>query len=355
MGYTVKEADLQKERHIMVAILENNRNVPGFDFNKRFEWIYLNNPTGRARAWIIWDDSHNVPVGFTGVFPRKMYVEGREYTAWNCGDFSIEKKYRTLGVAVKLRKAAREAVNNDEVPFLYAHPNERMELIHLRSGHKKIALMKRYALPFRVNRVLQNYLKSELLARMVAKPINFVLSLKYRFSTFLGLSGSLHDRVQVDERHAYLFEYMKKKFRVIGDRSIEFINWKFGANPNRHYEQFDMYYKNNLVGTVFFTRKNDVIHIIDILIDDFDRFAGQLFRMFINAIRPAYRRRIVSLSFIMQEFNPFIPVLEKLGFKFRDDATSAVICYTSGEKHPELESVLYEGRHWFMTVGDRDA
>ncbi len=355
MGYEVKEADLDAEQEIMVGILSNNRSVANFDYNQRYNWIYKNNPFGRARAWIIWDDKKNIPVGFTGVFPRPVYVNGKKLMVWNCGDFSIEKKYRVLGIALKLRKAAKEAVNEGVVPFLYAHPNERMEVIHLRSGHKKIAQMKRFALPIRANRVVKRYVKSDGLARLLSKPVNLALSMKYRFSTFLGLSGELHNRIHVDERHQQVFERMIHAFPIVGDRSLEYINWKFANNPNRTYRQFDMYYKHNLVGTIFFTRQNDVVHIIDLLIDDFDRFAGQLFRLFINTVRPAFGRKVVSFSFILQEFNPFIPVLSRLGFKYRDDATSAVIAYTNEEKNPELAGEIYDGKKWFMTVGDRDA
>jgi len=118
MGYTIKIADLEKDRDIMISILERNRNRVDIDYIKRYDWIYLNNPYGRAKAWIIFDDKSNRPVGFTGVFPRPVYVEGEKYLAWNCGDFSIDKKYRTLGVALKLRRAAKLDVDNGEVPFL---------------------------------------------------------------------------------------------------------------------------------------------------------------------------------------------------------------------------------------------
>jgi len=355
MGYEVREANLDTDQEIMVDILANNRSVADFDYNKRFSWIYKENPTGEARAWIIWDDKKNIPVGFTGVFPRVVYVQGKAMIVWNCGDFSIEKKYRVLGIALKLRKAAKNAVNNGEIPFLYAHPNERMELIHLRSGHKKIARMKRFALPIRANRIVMRYIKSNFLARWLSKPVNLALSMKYRFSTFLGLSGELHNHVHVGEKHQQVFDRMVNAFPIVGDRSVGYIKWKFANNPNRVYQQFDMYYKHNLVGTVFFTRKEDVVYIIDVLIDDFDRFAGQLFRMFINTVRPAFKRQIVSFSFILQEYNPFIPVLKQLGFKFRDDATSAVIAYVNEESNPKLAKTVYDGHNWFMTVGDRDA
>ncbi len=355
MGYIVKEADLVKDRQIMVGILTNNRSVAGFDYDKRFEWIYLNNPFGKAKAWIIWDDKKNIPVGFTGVFPRPVFVEGKQYIGWNCGDFSIEKKYRALGVALKLRRAAKECIDDNNPPFLYAHPNERMEIIHLKVGHKKIAQMHRYALPIRVTRQVKAIVKSTKLSFFLAKPANLLLSFKYRFNTFLGLSGKIYDDVQVHKGHDELYRKMTEAFPVVADRSSKYLQWKFGSNPNRKYQQFDMFYKNHLVGTIFFVRKDDVVHIIDVLVDDFDRFSSQLFRMFINNVRKNFKRSIVSLSFIIEEFNPFIPDLKKLGFKFRPDATSGVIAYSNEEKNPDLAAAVMDGKKWFMTVGDRDA
>ncbi|NIU02668.1 MAG: GNAT family N-acetyltransferase [Nitrosopumilaceae archaeon] len=131
MGYIVKDVDIHKEKHLLLNILKANRERPEFPYEQRFDWLYYDNPFGEARAWIIWDEAHDYPAGFTAVFPRKVLVNHKEYICWNCGDFSIEKKYRSLGIAVKLRKAAKECVDRGMVPFLYAHPNNRMVHVHL--------------------------------------------------------------------------------------------------------------------------------------------------------------------------------------------------------------------------------
>lgn len=352
MAYTVKQADVLKDKDIMVNILQQNRNRENFDYSARYDWIYLQNPYGNARAWIIWDDKNDRPVGFTGVFPREVMVNGQKHLCWNCGDFSIEKKYRTLGVALKLRKAAKMAVDQLDVPFLYAHPNARMELIHLKAGHQKIAQMKRFALPIRINRLVGKKIKNRWLVLLLSKPVNLLLSFKYRFSTFWGLSCSLSQNVACSRDHEMLYQRMGGEFAVVGSRSVKYLNWKFGNNPNTHYHQFDMFYKGYLVGTVFFIRKGDTVHIIDMLIDDFRRFGSQLFRMFINEIRKTYRGT-QSFSIILQEFNPFVEVIKKLGFRYRDDATSAVIVYANPKS--ELADVVMQGAKWYMTVGDRDA
>ncbi len=354
MAYSVKEADVRKDRDIMVKILTENRALEGFDFAARYDWVYLKNPVGVATAWIIWDDKKNIPVGFTGVFPREIYIDGKKMIGWNCGDFSIEKKYRTLGIALKLRKKAKEAVDEGKVPFLYAHPNERMEVIHIQSGHKKIALMKRYALPIRANKIVLSKINVRWLANLLALPINVILSLMQHFRIFLGMHCEIHDPIHITDDHEALFKNMTETFRVIGARDSKYLKWKFGENPNYKYAQFDMFYKNNLVGTIFYIKNREVIHISDILIDDFERFASQLFRFFIKMLKKNYPD-INSISIILQEFNPYVDVIKKIGFRFRDDATSASIVYANADNDAGLADIFLNGKNWYMTVGDRDA
>lgn len=353
MGYTVKQADLEKDKQIMIDILAHNRNRSDIDYAKRIDWIYLNNPFGRAKAWIIWEDTKNIPVGFTGVFPRPVFVHGKEYLAWNCGDFSIEKKYRTLGVALKLRKEAKLAVDSGEVPFLYAHPNERMEVIHLRVGHKKISQMVRFALPLRVERYLKDKISPQALAKILVWPVDSFLQLKFALKRAKAAQGTFRSQVTCGAQHDALFEAMKKQFPVVGTRSVEYLNWKFARHPNFHYQQYDFVADGRLRGTVFFLEKNDVIHLIDILCDDVERYALPMLATFVSDV---YRqRKTAALSFIIQEHNTLISTLQTVGFKRRDDATSAVIAYANTERTPDLAPVVLNPSNWFMTVGDRDA
>lgn len=353
MGYVVKVADLERDKEIMIRILAKNRNRDDTDYSKRIDWIYLNNPYGKAKAWIIWDDKNNVPVGFTGAFPRPVFVDGREFLAWNCGDFSIEKKYRTLGVAVKLRKEAKIAVDSGDVPFLYAHPNKRMEVIHLRVGHKKISQMVRFALPLKFDRYVKDKISPEALARLLSWPVDTFQKFKFNLKTNKDAHGEFKERVSCTPQHEALFEAMKRQFRVIGVRTCKYLNWKFAEHPNFKYEQYDFFINNQLHGTIFFLEKNGVIHLIDILTDDHQQYVETMFFTFIADV---YRHRpATALSFIIQEHNPMISALQAIGFKRRDDATSAVIAYANAELQPQIAPVVLDGANWYMTVGDRDA
>jgi len=350
MAYIVKEADVQKEKHIMVEILQQNRQRDAFDYGARYDWIYLNNPLGKARAWIIWNEKNNEAVGFTGVFPRAVYVNGRRYVGWNCGDFSIQKKYRTLGVALKLRRAAKEAVDSGQVPFLYAHPNARMEVIHLKVGHKKIAHMQRYAVLLRADRLIARFVPGKFWQKMISVPLNGMLATQYRFVGTEGWSAKLHPAVAAGAAHEALFRTMVERFAVIASRDAEYLNWKFAENPNNRYRQLDAYKYGELSGVFFFYIKEDTIYLVDVLLKDMEENAAALFALFLKTVVKEFTR-LTSVSFILQEYNPLIPVFKALGFRLRNDGTSGVIAYAASD----LAQDILDGTKWYMTVGDRDA
>jgi hypothetical protein len=76
VGYVVKEADIRRDKEILLNIIRANRTRQEFPYEKRYNWLYFENPYGPATAWIIWDETKEYPAGFTAVYPRKMLVKG---------------------------------------------------------------------------------------------------------------------------------------------------------------------------------------------------------------------------------------------------------------------------------------
>ncbi|RMF57187.1 MAG: hypothetical protein D6748_11700 [Calditrichaeota bacterium] len=347
MGYFVREADIHQEKDVLLNLLTANRDRKNYPYEKRYDWLYLNNPYGEAIAWIIEDDKNHTPVGFTAVYPRMMLVNNQEMLVWNCGDFSIDRRFRTLGIALKLRKAAKNCVEKGEVPFLYAHPNDRMVHIHLKAGHQKIALMKRYALLINIAKVLRD----KPFGAGISKIINPVLKGGLRFKNRkLGEFEIQRAKDAIfDHRYREICEELSKKYAIIGLRDETYLKWKFSDHPVFNYSVFNYYQQNKLKGYIIYTIEGDTVYLIEIVATQ--EFQKALLSTFIHTILTEYPE-VYSVSTIQQEFNPVIPTLHEIGFRFRDDATSSVIAYTA---NPQLADFVFDGKQWFMNVGDRDA
>lgn len=348
MAYSVREADIRKDKDTLLNILRSNRERQEFPYEKRHDWLYFNNPYGLATAWIIWDDKNEYPAGFTAVYPRKMLLKGTEYTCWNCGDFSIEKKYRALGVAIQLRKEAKRHVDEGHIPFLYAHPNNQMVHIHLRVQHKEIAHMKRYVLPIRVS----NYLKGHQFGKVAGLALDPLVAgmIKFKFHKRGEYENLPQEKMEFNEQYRVLTEEINAVYPVLGLRDENYLTWKFKDHPIYNYELFNYYEKGKLVGYILYYEKSQTLNMTEFVCIPDRRVQQHLLSTFINfCVRT--KTNVCRISTVTQEYNPVIPVLKHNGFRFRDDATSSVIAYSAD---PQLKTVVEDGRKWFMNVGDRD-
>ncbi|RMG67763.1 MAG: hypothetical protein D6715_03990 [Calditrichaeota bacterium] len=348
MSYTVTCADLNRDRAILLDILTQNREKD-YPYERRYDWIYLDNPWGKAVAWLIWDDKKQRPVGITAAFPRKILVQGRELTCWNCGDFSIEKPYRTLGIAIKLRKAAREAVDRGEVPCLYAHPNNRMVHVHLKVGHRQIARMKRYALPLRPSKLVSGKSWRGVVSTLVDPPVATLLRLKFRRAGDFELHPP--EQFSFSPDHTNLCWELSEHFPVVGLRDENYLTWKYIRHPVHRFYLFNYYQKDRLAGYIVFRLEDGTAAVSEAVTGPEKEAWKQMLSTFLWALLARFPAA-KGVSVVTQEFNPLVETMLALGFKFRDDSTSAVIAHTAD---PDLQPLVLEGKNWFMTVGDRDS
>src|SRR5271165_555628 len=98
MPTVVGSANLKTdERPIIDFLLQNhsaNSNLA------RFRWLYQSNPDGVPRVSLMHDSETGALIGVAAAFPRRVYVEGSQQTAWVLGDFCVSSRQRSLGPVV---------------------------------------------------------------------------------------------------------------------------------------------------------------------------------------------------------------------------------------------------------------
>ena len=351
MAIVIRDADVKRDRNLIMDCLRRNRSryEDNGTFRARFDWAFDHNPHGEARAWLAIDQATDKVIGYTSALSRKVFVNGKVLTGWNCADFSIDKKYRTLGAAIKLRRAAKDCVDSDEIPFFYSHPNNLMKVIHQKVGHHKIGRMVRYAALIRIDKTIESYSGNKTLARIFSPLVNPVVNLvtKKQTSSFYDFSNR-EERIFGDE-YGRLFEKAKMSLGVVGCRDSEYLTWRFLKNPLYRMQSFRMHAGNELKGYILFFIENGVAQIGDLMIDGTMEEMRLLLGALMNYLR---KTKVYSISLRIHDSNPFIMQAKSLGFRFRDDATSSVMAYIK-ENSPYASSLL-KSENWFMTVGDRD-
>lgn len=337
MGICVREADLDGELPLLMRVLNDNfgARVP----LDRFRWLYLDNPDGRAVAWFAVDDRSGDVVGSTVVTPRRVRIgcSGQEVVAWNCGDFSIHPRYRTMGAALKLRRAARDAVDSGVRPFLYAHPNDRMLPVHLKVGHAPLGRMVRYARRMRIETGRAIVDSAAAMVLRFAGRESFV-----RRGDEIELVTSIHGP-EFDE----LYERTAKRLGTALVRDATYVRWRFLEMPCEQHEIIVARRRSALTGYLAFSIRDRTAHIKDWLaIDDSARD-----RLFAGLVREMGTRDVVTLSVVALETHPDVAAWCRFGF-FRRPESSTAITY-SGPSFAQKREVS-AAQAWYMTVGDRD-
>src|SRR5258707_14285040 len=102
-GISIRPAALDADRKVLVETLARYLN-PLSD-ERRFDWLYRENPHGQGRAWIACGPDNSTIVGMAAAFPRRIWIGGAENVGWVLGDFCVSDQNRSLGPALQLQRA----------------------------------------------------------------------------------------------------------------------------------------------------------------------------------------------------------------------------------------------------------
>ena len=347
MAFRVCEEDLDQARDEALAMLSMTRKTESTP--QRYDWLYRDNPDGQAVLWSIRKVETGQMAGFTVALPRRMLVDGKVRMCWNGADFSIREDFRTLGVAMKLRRAAKEGVDAGRVDFLYAHPNAKMKIIHEQVGHSPVGAMVRYAKPLRSEPYFRGRFGGRWLPAVAGKLTDPVLRLcsperRHRPACSMRVVES----PSFDDRFDRLFEEADPGCRIMGVRDSRYLNWRYARNPLYRTHTVLAEANGRLAGYALFTLDDTAAHLKDV----FTAAEGPIGRDLVaRLIDHARQLRLASISAVVLEGHPINETLSSFGFARREDE-SQMFGYAPPESR--LSGFLLNHESWLLTVGDRD-
>jgi hypothetical protein len=316
----------------------------------RFEWSLSCNPYGQPRAWLAIDESSDKVIGSVSAFPRRVLVNGEPVLGWNGGDTSIDQEFRTLGVAIKLRRAIKECVDRGEMRFLYSHPVENMRVVLEKVGHQIIGRLARHGLVLRFDRFFSQWLGKNLFSTMlsgVANPV--LLAWPGNRSASKDLTVRLQAQNRFDSEYDELFARVATQYPVITVRDSQFLAWRFLQNPlHREFSILRLEGEGKLQGYAVVDSNAGGARVLDFLIDE----QGASPRTFLAGIvRWLRSRRLSTLSLRLCDHHPLLKELRAFGPVACDTVNSAIAVHVPPHSPDRL--VLQE-KNWFMTQADRD-
>jgi hypothetical protein len=346
MSIAVRQADLESDRQAIIDIIARYLNPRSGQ--SRFDWLYKNNPQGGSRAWVAVDTDSGAMVGMLGAFLRHVYVAGREEPAWVLGDFCIDDQYRSLGPALMLQRACLAEVDLGQVAFCYDFPSASMMAVYKRLGIDALGQIVRLAKPLRVDRKVRKIVKSPAVVRGVSAAANFLLALNDGISARGDRLTSCFHQGSCGEEFSVLAREVGRGFGFCIQRSAEYLNWRYLANPLYRYEFIISRRNEALLAYAVFTHNEEDALLVDLFgVED-----AEVIRTLIHGLSAILRERgVVTVSVSLLETHPWLPLLQGLGFKAREKSPLVV--------YPSPIFLSSYGRvntsDWFLTHGDRDS
>lgn len=346
MAIVVRQADITADRQILIDFLYQHLTKQSDD--RRFDWLYRNNPYGTASAWLALDKGNGAVAGVAAAFPRLIQVQGEDLVCWNLGDFVIDSNFRSLGPALLLQRACLVPVLDGRVPFCYDYPSGRMMAIYKRLGIQETGRVVRFVKPLRVDRQVSTFVGESILSQGISAVGNSFLALTDRQPRLQrDYETTLHEDSFGDE-FSKLDHRLAGRFAVCGHRTAEYLNWRYRNNPLCLYEIITVRQKGNLTAYAIFTRTGQDAVLAELFGEQEPKVVEVLLAAVVEVLR---QRKTLTLSAPVLDSNPFIPFLKQAGFYPREHSP-VVVCTQAGG---HLDGVVNEGRNWFLTHGDRDS
>jgi hypothetical protein len=364
MGITIRPANLEQDRDLMVATL--SRYLTPTSNQDRFDWLYRQNPHGATRAWLAVDSDTGEVAGSSAAFARRMVVNGDERAGWVLGDFCVAEKYRSLGPALQLQRATLKAVQEaGESGLCYDFPSRRLAAIYQRLGISPTAHMVRLAKPVRLEQKFEQLFTAKSLAKPASLLGNAVLHvsdtrLRDRKSWEIGVhQGDCDDEFTIFEDSIFAnslahrngtcsngsgVETRGVEIRAVEvQRSAEYLNWRYLRHPLIRHQILTARDAGELKGYLVFSCPDENAEIAEWRVGGNMRLLAALVGELAHILR---KTGTMNLNAYLLDKDPRLPCLKKMGFWPRESNPMMVYC-------PSSPSVL--SSEWLLMYGDRDS
>lgn len=348
MGYKANRADLCKDRETVISFWNSIQPRP---LDKKFDWIYLGNPSGKATLWMLHHEETDALSGMTALFPRFFSINAESLHCAVAGDLLVHQKHRSLGPALILQRNVIAAAKSGKYCFIYGFPNKSAEAVWKRIGYKVIGPTVRLTKVLRTSSLLKKYNIPKVFTYILSPIMDFGLCL-FSVETWKFKSKDYICRfVDIpDGRFDRLYEKLKKQYSVIGQRDSAFLKWKYLNDPDDKHQFFAVFNssEDEVYGYLAFCHSSSRVDIRDFAFGEDEAANNNLVLCFLKHMRRLGKE---SITFRFLENPTLLNFFKKLQFVKRADVGN-IYYYTNDQAMSNIGPDDIDA--WFITIGDQD-
>lgn len=344
MTISVRPVRHDSENQEFLAILRTN--APSLPHERRFKWLYQDNPDGAALSWFALQTAPDLVVGVTSLFPRSMWVGDRLQMCGQVGDFAVSASHRSLGPALLLQRATFGPVDCGELAFCYdCPPHDAGMSTFRRLGMRSNSKVYRYALPLRVDGHFRKRFGAVSVLPTVAG--NLLLRLQ-RLATLKpssrNLEVSAHQSTFGDE-FSELDAEVKRPNAIRGRRSAALLNWRYREDPLQNFEVLTARRNGDLVAFAVFRSTGDIVTIVDLFGTELPEAAFSL----VSGIVARFQKSHQTLETYLSEGSGLVAPFLKMRFQMRSEAAQ-IVAYAKPQS--EMSGFLEKSPIWTFSQAE---
>ena len=350
MKYVVEKADIAKDKDCVLKFWNAFHERP---LDRKYSWLYENNPSGKAHVWLLRHQGSGELVGMAGLFPRWVWLQGEKKLAVIAGDFFVHEQHRTVGPALTLQKSVVAAVGKDVAVLAYSFPNRLAEAIMKRVGYRPIGELQRWV---KITRTAPHFIRRGVprpLASLIGSFLDLGMRLQSMTHRFCRCKQyRCEDTDRIDERFDRLWESDPAEYQFIGVRNMDYLRWKFLQDPDDDHRFFSIEdrKRDTLLGYLVYCRRGERIEIRDAFFPRNQNAMENLIRNFLK-LTYAWPTDSIEINMLSKNRHAY-EVFQRFGFRNRGP-TRGVFMYFPKEM-PRKKLVTALGKSCFVTKGDEE-
>jgi hypothetical protein len=344
MSISVRPVHHESENQEFLTILQTN--LPSLPHERRFKWLYRDNPDGPAWSWFAFQGTPSQVIGVTSVFPRSMWVGGALQLCGQVGDFAVSASHRSLGPALLLQRATFGPVDHGELAFCYDCPPHPAGMSTFRRlGIRPNCKVHRYALPLRVDNQLRKRLGAAAVVPAAAGNLLLRLHrLSARKPRARNLEISVH-QAAFGEEFSKLDAAEQRPNAIRGRRSAAHLNWRYKQDPLQQYEVLTARRKGELIAFAVLRLTAEVVTIVDLFGTELHDTAFSL----LTAIVDRFERSHQTVEAFLSEGSELVAYFLKMRFQLRSEAAQ-VVAYARPQS--EMSGFLEKSPIWSFSQAE---
>jgi hypothetical protein len=342
----IREADLQADRGVLIDAFY--RYLTPLSDDRRYDWLYRENPDGPARVWIAYDNDEKRIIGSGSAIPRRISVGGSQLLACIMADFWIDPQFRTLGPALQLQRACMSSVDGKGYDLCIDFPKNSMVAVYHRLDVAPASELVRWAKPLRLDGLIRQRVRIPFLVPCLSAAGNLLLKLH---DLALGTRGNCEVLPQTDacgEEFTRLSKSVSKLYGVCVTRSADYLNWRYRMHFHHQYSMLTARRDGVLLGYVVYVEDQGFGQIVDLFgVNE----PETLEKLVASVVRTFRARGVPLLSAPLMAADSQKAIFRLCGFHPRESVPVVLHAPQSVlSSHPGLGA-----QKWFLMQGDRES